>query len=49
MRFGALRHTDETLLLSSGVNATIVSEMLGHLLVSVTLDIYSQVMPHMQQ
>jgi integrase len=49
MRFHDLRHTAVTLLLGSGVNPKIVSEMLGHASVAITLDIYSHVMPHMQQ
>ncbi len=49
MRFHDLRHTAATLLLSRGINPKIVSEMLGHSSVSVTLDIYSHIMPHMQQ
>ena len=46
--FHALRHTAATLLLSRGVNPKIVSEMLGHASVSITLDLYSHVLPHMQ-
>jgi integrase len=48
MRFHDLRHTSATLLLGRGVNPKIVSEMLGHSHVSVTLGIYSHVLPHMQ-
>ena len=49
MRFHDLRHTAATLLLGRGVNPKIVSEMLGHASVSITLDIYSHVLPDMQQ
>jgi len=49
MRFHDLRHTAATLLLRRGVNPKIVSEMLGHSSVSITLDIYSHVTPDMQQ
>jgi integrase len=49
MRFHDLRHTAATLLLSRGINPKVVSEMLGHSHVSVTLGIYSHVMPHMQE
>lgn len=49
IRFHDLRHTAATLLLEHGVNPKVVSEMLGHSHVSVTLGIYSHVMPHMQQ
>ncbi len=49
MRFHDLRHTAATLLLGQGINPKIVSEMLGHSQVSITLDIYSHVTPHMQK
>ncbi len=48
-RFHDLRHTAATLLLASGVNVKVVSEMLGHSSVSITLSIYAHVLPHMQQ
>jgi len=38
-----------TLLLASGVNVKVVSEMLGHSNVAITLRIYAHVLPHMQQ
>ena len=44
-----LRHTCATLLLSKDVNPKIVSEMLGHSSISVTLDIYSHLLPDMQE
>jgi integrase len=49
MRFHDLRHTPATLLLGRGVNPKIVSELLSHSHVSVTLGIYSHVQPHMQR
>jgi integrase len=49
IRFHDLRHTAATLLLSRGLNPKIVSEMLGHASIAITLDIYSHVLPHMQQ
>lgn len=49
IRFHDLRHTCATLLLGSRVNPKVVSEMLGHATVSITLDIYSHVLPDMQQ
>ncbi len=49
IRFQGLRHTAATLLLGRGVNPKIVSEMLGHTKVGITLDIYSHVLPDMQQ
>jgi integrase len=49
IRFHDLRHTAATLLLGRGVNPKIVSEMLGHATIAITLDIYSHVLPTMQQ
>lgn len=48
IRFHDLRHTAATLLLRQGVNPKIVSEMLGHAKVQITLDTYSHVLPDMQ-
>jgi integrase len=48
-RFHDLRHTCATLLLSGNVNPKIVSEMLGHSSISITLDTYSHVLPTMQE
>jgi integrase len=49
VRFHDLRHTCATLLLAARVNPKVVSEMLGHASVAITLDIYSHVLPDMQQ
>jgi integrase len=49
MRFHDLRHTAATLLLGRGINPKVVSEMLGHSHISITLGLYSHVTPHMQQ
>jgi len=49
IRFHDLRHTHATILLSKGVNPKIVSERLGHSTVSITLDIYSHVLPNIQK
>ncbi len=49
IRFHDLRHTCATLLLSKNVNPKIVSEMLGHASVSITLDIYWHLLPDMQE
>jgi len=49
IRFHDLRHTAATLLLSARVNPKVVSEMLGHASISITLDIYAHVLPDMQQ
>jgi integrase len=48
IRFHDLRHTCATLLLRAKVNPKVVSELLGHSSVAITLDIYSHVLPDMQ-
>ncbi len=48
IRFYDLRHTAATLLLIAGVHPKIVSEMLGHSSVAITLSIYSHVLPMIQ-
>ena len=48
LRFHDLRHTCATLLLSDGVNVKVVSEMLGHASIAITLNTYSHVLPDMQ-
>jgi integrase len=49
IRFHDLRHTSATLLLSAGVHPKVVQERLGHSQISVTLDIYSHVLPTLQR
>jgi integrase len=49
IRFHDLRHTCATLLLSKNVNPKVVSEMLGHASIAITLDTYSHVLPTMQE
>jgi integrase len=44
-----LRHTCATLLLAAGVHPKVVSERLGHSDVTLTLNVYSHVLPGMQQ
>jgi integrase len=48
VRFHDLRHTCATLLCSKNVNPKVVQEMLGHANISQTMDIYSHVLPNMQ-
>ena len=49
IRFHDLRHTHATMLMKQGVNPKVVQERLGHSSISVTLDIYSHVVPGMQE
>jgi integrase len=49
IRFHDLRHSTATLLLGMGVHPKIVQELLGHSSISMTMDIYSHVLPSMQQ
>ena len=46
--FHDLRHTCATLLLSKNINPKVVSEMLGHACIVITLYTYSHVLPDMQ-
>jgi integrase len=46
-RFHNLRHTCATLLLKQGVNPKFVQELLGHADISLTLNVYSHVLPDM--
>jgi integrase len=48
LRFHDLRHTAATLLLGAGIHPKVVSEMLGHSNIGITLDLYSHVTPTMQ-
>ena len=49
IRLYDLRHTGATLALAAGVPPKVVSEQLGHASAAFTLDIYSHVLPHMQE
>jgi len=49
IRLYDLRHSCATLLLAAGENPKIVSERLGHAGIAMTLDVYSHVLPSMQQ
>ncbi len=44
-----LRHAHATALLRAGVHPKVVQERLGHSSISVTMDIYSSVLPGMQR
>lgn len=49
IRLYDLRHTTATLLLQAGINPKVVSERLGHSTIILTLDVYSHVLPTMQE
>ncbi len=49
LRLYDLRHTSATHLLALGVNIKAVSERLGHTSAKMTLDVYSHVLPGMQE
>ena len=44
-----LRHAHATLMLAKGVHPKVVSERLGHSNVSITLDVYSHLLPGLQE
>jgi integrase len=49
IRFHDLRHAHATHLLANGVHPKVASERLGHSRVGITLDLYSHVLPGMQE
>jgi integrase len=49
IRFHDLRHAHATHMLASGVNPKVASERLGHSRIGITLDLYSHVLPGMQE
>ena len=44
-----LRHAHATMMLEEGINPKIVSERLGHSTIAITTDVYSHVLPGMQE
>jgi integrase len=48
-RFHDIRHACATMLLLEDVNAKVVSERLGHSRIEITLNIYSHVLPTLQE
>jgi integrase len=48
-RFHDLRHSHATILLEKNVHPKIVSERLGHSKIGITLDLYSHVIPSLQE
>ena len=49
IRFHDLRHSHATQMLTSGIHPKIAQERLGHSSIGITLDLYSHVMPGMQE
>jgi integrase len=49
IRLYDLRHTSATLALAAGVPPKVVAEQLGHASAAFTLDVYSHLLPHMQE
>jgi len=49
IRFHDLRHSHATHMLKDGIHPKIASERLGHSKIGITLDLYSHVMPGMQE
>lgn len=49
IRLHDLRHTHASLALQAGIPAKVISERLGHATVAFTLDVYSHVVPGMQE
>lgn len=48
LRFHDLRHSAATILLARGVNVKVVSELLGHSDIVITLRTYGHLLPSMQ-
>ena len=49
LRLHDLRHIHTTLMLSQGVNLKVTSERLGHSTIAITADLYSHVLPTIQE
>jgi integrase len=49
IRFHDLRHSAATLLLGMGIHPKVVQEILGHSSIAMTMNVYSHVLPTMQQ
>jgi integrase len=49
IRFHNLRHSTATMLFAMNVHPKVVQELLGHIQISMTMDIYSHVLPTMQE
>jgi len=49
VRIHDLRHTHASLMLKAGIHPKVVSERLGHANIGITLDLYSHVLPGLQE
>jgi integrase len=49
IRFHDLRHAHATHLLASAIHPKVASERLGHSKIGITLDLYSHILPGMQE
>jgi integrase len=49
MHFHDLRHSAATLLLAMEIHPKVVQELLGHSQISITMNLYSHVLPSMQR
>lgn len=49
IRFHDLRHAHASLMLRTGASPKVISERLGHSSIAITMDIYSHIMPGLQE
>ena len=49
LTFHGLRHAHATMLLEAGIHPKVVSERLGHSNIATTMDIYSHVLPDLEE
>ncbi|HTI14314.1 MAG TPA: tyrosine-type recombinase/integrase [Dictyobacter sp.] len=49
MHFHDLQYSAATILLSTNVHPKVVQELLGHSSITITMDLYSHILPSMQQ
>lgn len=49
IRFHDLRHRAATILLTMGIHPKVVQELLGHSSIAITMNVYSHLLPSMQE
>ena len=49
MTFHGLRHSHATQMLANGTHMKVASERLGHSSIGITMDLYSHILPGMQE